>query len=121
MAGEPTNTAEYISTLSDTQRTTLEGLRDTILTAVPEATEYFSYTMPAVALDGKPFLWFAAWKNHFSLYPIGAAIIEAHGEQTKGYEAAKGTIRFPASSPLPLELVTSLVRARATEFRVRGK
>ena len=121
MADKPTNATEYFATLSDSQRTTLKRLRDTIRKAVPEATEYFSYAMPAVAIDGKPFLWFAAWKNHFSLYPIGAAIIEAHGDQTNGYEAAKGTIRFPASESLPLDLVTSLVRARAAEFRVRGK
>ena len=121
MAGKPTNTGEYFAALSDAQRSTLMGLRETIQAAVPEATDYFSYSMPAAAIDGKPFLWFAAWKNHFSLYPIGAAIIEAHGEQAKGYEAAKGTIRFPASTPLPLDLVTSLVTARAAEFRVRGK
>jgi uncharacterized protein YdhG (YjbR/CyaY superfamily) len=121
MANKPTNTTEYFATLSSAQRTALERLRDTIRSAVPEATEYFSYAMPAVAIDGKPFLWFAAWKNHYSLYPIGAAIIEAHGEEARAYEAAKGTIRFPASEALPLTLVTSLAKARATEFRVRGK
>lgn len=121
MPDKPTTTAEYFASLSKTQRTTLERLRDTIRAAVPEATEYFSYSMPALAIDGKPFLWFAAWKNHFSLYPIGSAIIEAHGDQAKAYEVAKGTIRFPASETLPLDLVTSLVRTRAAEFRVRGK
>lgn len=121
MADKPGNTTEYFATLSNAQRTTLERLRDTIRAAVPEATEYFSYSMPALAIDGKPFLWFAAWKNHFSLYPIGSAIIEAHSDQAKEYEAAKGTIRFPASEKLPLDLVTSLVKARAAEFRVRGK
>src|SRR5215211_4240913 len=107
---KPTNTAEYFATLSDARRATLERLRETIHAAVPEATEAFSYAMPAVAIDGKPFLWFAAWKEHYSLYPIGAAIVEAHGDGASGFETAKGTIRFPAASPIPFDLVTSLVR-----------
>ena len=121
MPDKPKNTTEYFATVPDARRATFERLRETIHAAVPEATEAFSYTMPAVAIDGKPFLWFAAWKEHYSLYPIGAAIIEAHGDQASGYEAAKGTIRFPATNPLPYDLVTSIVRARAAEFRVRGK
>jgi uncharacterized protein YdhG (YjbR/CyaY superfamily) len=121
MPEKPTNTAEYFATLSDARRSTLERLREAIRAAIPEATEAFSYSMPAVAINGKPFLWFAAWKDHYSLYPIGAAIVEAHADQAAGYETAKGTIRLPAANPLPYSLVTSLVRARAAEFRVRGK
>jgi uncharacterized protein YdhG (YjbR/CyaY superfamily) len=120
MADKPATTAEYLATLTDVQRATLERLRGTIRAAAPEAQEAFGYGMPALTLGGKSLVWFAAWKHHYSLYPISAAILEAHSVDGE-YETAKGTIRFPASKALPYDLVTRLVKARVAELRERGK
>jgi len=121
MGGKPANTAEYLATLTDEQRAVLGALRDVIRTAAPGVEEHFSYGMPAFRLDGKTLIWFAAWKNHYSLYPIGPALLQAHAPEAGAYETSKGTIRFPASKPLPWELVRKLVAVRIGELRERGK
>ena len=116
MAAKPTSTTEYLAMLPVGQRTTLERLRETIRAAAPEAVEAFSYGMPAFTLRGQPLVWYAAWKRHYSLYPIGAALLAAHAADGEAYETAKGTVRFPASQELPYDLVTRLVRARSAEL-----
>jgi len=117
MAGKPANTAEYLATLSHEQRAAVEQLRDAIRAAAPGAEESFGYGMPAFRLRGEPLVWYAAWKRHYSLYPLSAAMLRGHAAEIEGYETAKGTIRFPASRPLPLALVGKLVAARAGELR----
>ncbi|HEX5724361.1 MAG TPA: DUF1801 domain-containing protein [Longimicrobiaceae bacterium] len=119
MADKPTNTAEYLATLTGDQRAALEKLRETIRAAAPGVEEHFSYGIPGFRLGGKPLVWYAAWKDHYSLYPIGAATLQAHAPEAEGYETSKGTIRFPASRPLPYELVKKLVQARIAEQQAK--
>lgn len=92
-------------------RAALEKLRKIIKSAVPDATEVISYGIPAFRYQGYVLVWFAAWKNHCSLYPISNAV----KRELKGYDTAKGTIRFTADKPLPAALVRKLVKARIAE------
>jgi uncharacterized protein YdhG (YjbR/CyaY superfamily) len=121
MTDKPTTASEYLASLTDAQRTTLARLRETISAAAPEAQEAFSYGMPAFTLGGRSLLWFAAWKHHYSMYPIGAAILEAQSADGEVYETSKGTLRFPASQQLPYDFVTRLVKARVAELQEHGK
>ncbi len=121
MADKPTTTREYLAALPDQRRATLARLGDAVRAAAPGSEEAFSYGMPALVLEGKSLIWFAAWKRHYSLYPIGAAIAKAHAADIGGYETARGTIRFPADKPIPYELVAALVKARVAELRAYGK
>ena len=111
----------YLSSLPPASRARLEQMREAIRTAAPTAVEHFSYGVPGFRLDDKPFVWYAAFKHHTSLYPMTDALRSAHAAELEGFETSKGTVRFPLSEPLPAALVRRLVKARAAEVRAKSR
>jgi uncharacterized protein YdhG (YjbR/CyaY superfamily) len=111
----PSSVEEYLAALPEAPRAALEKLRKTIKASAPEATETISYQMPAFKLNGRFLVSYAAFKNHCSLFPASAKVLEEHGEELKPYFSGKGTIRFTTDKPLPSALVKKIVKARIEE------
>jgi uncharacterized protein YdhG (YjbR/CyaY superfamily) len=104
---------EYIATFPAEIQALLESVRATIRAAAPEAEEKISYQMPTFVLNGN-LVHFAAFKQHIGLYPAPSGI-EAFQQELAPYKGAKGSIRFPISQPLPLELISAIVQYRVAE------
>jgi len=112
--GPPKTVDEYLAGVPEPARTTLNKIRASIWCAVPpEAVETISYRMPAFKYKGV-LVWFAAFANHCSFFPT-AAVIEAFGNELKGYSTSKGTIQFPTDKPLPAALVRKMVKMRVAQ------
>ena len=105
----------FLADFTAETRQALEELRRTIAAAAPEAVEGIGYGVPAFKYRGRPLVSFGAGKDHCSFYVQSPAVMDAHRSELKGYETAKGTIRFTPDHPLPAELVTKLVKARIAE------
>ena len=95
-------------------RATLQKLRKTIRVAAPKAVETISYGIPSYRYLGL-LVGFAAFKDHCSFYVMSPSVMEAHRDELKQYDTAKGTIRFPIDKPPPITLVKKLVKARINE------
>jgi uncharacterized protein YdhG (YjbR/CyaY superfamily) len=109
----PVSVNSYISSFPAETRTLLEKIRVTIQKAAPKAEETISYQMPAYKLNGM-LVYFAGYKNHIGFYP-GAAGIAEFKKEIAAYKNAKGSVQFPLDEPLPLALVTKIVKFRVKQ------
>ena len=112
---DPTTVDEYLAALPADRRGPMEDLRRTIRAAAPDATEVITYKMPGFKRNGRFLVSYDAFKQHYSLFPSSDPIIDALGDRVRPYVAGKGTLRFPADQPLPLDLITEIVKIRVAE------
>jgi len=112
---------EYIATKPKSLQTILRRVRSIVRKAVPGAEEKVSYQIPAYRLNGKLFLFFAGWKEHYSLYPASDRLVAAFKKELAPYKLSKGTIRFPQSEPIPAKLIERIVKFRAKEVAESDK
>ncbi|MGE5740403.1 MAG: iron chaperone [Candidatus Aminicenantes bacterium RBG_16_66_30] len=104
---------DYIAGLPERTKGLMVELRRSIRAAAPGAEEKISYQMPAFYLEGT-LVYFAAFKNHIGFYPTSSGVA-AFSRELAPYGVSKGTVRFPLDQPLPLRLITRIVKFRVAE------
>ena len=109
----PETVDQYIIEAPEDVREKLRLLRQTILDAVPQATERISYGMPYFEYRGR-LAYFSVAKRHISLF-IPTPVIDEHREDLAGFHAVQATIHLPRDQDLPIALIQKLVRARAAK------
>ena len=108
----------YIASFPPDVQVALEAVRQAIRTAIPGTQELISYGIPAFSLDGRGVVWFAGWRRHISVYPIPAGGDDLDAEMAP-YKAARGTLRFQLSRPMPFAVIEK-VAARLLQQRLDG-
>jgi uncharacterized protein YdhG (YjbR/CyaY superfamily) len=114
------NIDDYLAAQPDAARQKLSLVRAAIKRAVPEAQDVISYQIPACRIGGKVFIFFAGWKNHYSLYPVDDVLLQTFSPELAPYKISKGTIRFPLTEPVPEELIFRIAAFKAAETLARA-
>lgn len=119
MPPKPNNVEEYIGTFPADVQDIMQRVRQTIIKAAPGAEETIAYAMPAYKLNG-PLVYFAGYKNHIGFYatPTGH---EAFKKELSKYKEGKGSVQFPIGEPMPLALITKIVKFRVKENKEKAK
>jgi uncharacterized protein YdhG (YjbR/CyaY superfamily) len=109
-----TTVEEYLAGCDEIGRARLEAIRSIVREVAPESGERISYAIPAFTIDGKVFVFMAAWQEHVSMYPLPQGDAELD-RALAPYAASKGTAKFLHRDPLPLDAVRLIVEAKLRE------
>lgn len=109
------NIDQYIATFSIDVQTVLKQLRVLIHTIAPQATEHISYAMPAFKINEKPLVYFASYKKHIGFYALPTSH-HFFKEQLAKYKHGKGSVQFPLEKPMPIPLITKMIKFRIKEI-----
>jgi uncharacterized protein YdhG (YjbR/CyaY superfamily) len=116
----PTTVEQYLESQPASVRGRLEELRALIKAAAPDATEVISYGVPGFKL-GSPLVGYGATKQHIGFYVMDPAVIDSFGADLTGYKTSKGSISLPMDGPLPVDLITNIVKARVATNETKRK
>ena len=117
---KPATVDDYLRGVPKPHRVVLERLRRTIKAAAPDATEVITYQMPGFRAHGRSLVSYAAFSDHYSLFPMGLSAIAAHKREVAPYLSGKSTLRFSFEKPLPVAIVRLIVKARLAENAARA-
>ncbi|HET9745190.1 MAG TPA: DUF1801 domain-containing protein [Chitinophagaceae bacterium] len=110
----PKNIDEYIAAFPADVQKILQQIRSGIHKAAPQAEETIKYAIPTFTLEGINLVHFAAFKNHIGFYPTPTGI-EEFKKELSAFKGAKGSVQFPLDKPMPLALITRIVKFRVKE------
>ncbi len=113
-AVKPPNIDDYISDFPEDVQKILEQVRLTVSKAAPGAEETISYGMPAFRYKGQVIIYFAGYKNHIGFYATPAGHT-AFAKELSKYKQGRGSVQFPLDSPMPLNLITRIVKFKMQE------
>jgi len=111
------DTDTYIKSFPAAVRERLELIRAMINRLAPGTEESFSYGMPAFKSSGRPFVYFAAFRNHIGFYALPVTH-KSFAEELSAYKHGKGSVQFPHSKELPLGLIEKILRFRLLQIEM---
>ena len=114
------NIDDYISDFSVETQKYLNEMRELIRKLAPDSVESISYAIPTFSLNGKYLVYFAGFKNHIGLYPTPVAL-EAFKQELLNYKKGKGSVQFPLNKPLPIALITKIVKYQIEQNEIKTK
>jgi len=117
----PASVDDYIAAQPAELRPKLEQVREAIRSAVPDALEGIGYRMPGYKLNGKPMLYFGAFKGHYSLFAASGTFFAELKDELSGYAVRKGTVHFPLTEPVPVQLIGRIAKLRAAGMAAAKK
>ena len=103
------NIDDYIAGFPADIQAMLNQIRATIKKSAPTAEEAIKYAIPTFVLNGRNLVHFAAFKNHIGFYPTPTGI-ESFQKELSKYKQGKGSVQFPLDEPMPLALITKIVK-----------
>ena len=105
---KPQSVDEYIAAQDEMIQPKLNEIRTVLRSALPDAEERISWSMPTYRKDHN-IIHFAAQKKHIGLYPGPEAVAYFSGRLDQaGLLYSKGSIQIPYSDDLPLELIAEI-------------
>lgn len=102
---------DYLTHLEQPQKEALERIRSIVKDMLPDAEEVISYEMPAFKYKGQPVVYFAAFKDHLSLFPTSGPT-DVLKDQLKDFVLSKGTIQFTVEHQLPESVIRDIIALR---------
>jgi uncharacterized protein YdhG (YjbR/CyaY superfamily) len=116
---KPLTVDDYIQSFPPEVKKMLQQLRATIRKTAPKAIEKISYGMPAYMLNGR-LVYFAGYKKHIGFYPMPGPI-KKFKKEISAYKSSKGAVQFPLDRPLPVKLISQMIKFRMMENELRKK
>ena len=114
------NIDDYISDFPGETQKYLNEIRELIRKLAPDSVESISYAIPTFSLNEKYLVYFAGFKNHIGLYPTPVGM-EAFKEELSNYKTGKGSVQFPLNKPLPIALITKIVKYQIEQNEIKTK
>jgi uncharacterized protein YdhG (YjbR/CyaY superfamily) len=118
---EAAKVAAYIAKQPPAHRRILKRIRADLHAALPACEDYFSYRMPAVRSNGRLIAWYAGFRNHVSMFPMGPDVLKLAKVDASKYVTSKGTIQFPVEKPPSSALVKRLARAQLRKITAKAR
>lgn len=115
----PRDIDAYIAGFPDDVQEILEKIRATIRKAAPDAEEAITYQIPTFVLNGN-LVHFAAFTKHIGFYPVPRGV-EEFKKALSVYEGGKGTLRLPLDQPIPVALISKIVKFRVKKNLERAE
>lgn len=113
LSAKPVTIEDYIAAFPAPTQKILKQVHSCIKKAAPAAEETIGYGIPTYKLNGN-LVHFGGYKQHVGFYPAPAGI-KAFEKELSVYKSSKGAVQFPLDEPMPLTLITKIVKFRVKQ------